>query len=67
MGFYDWTLFALDIGCVLLTVWVVAVKVARRADWEARDWVAVAAAGFMALYLEKVLAAFDAGRLFRCS
>ena len=51
----DWTLFALDIGCVLLTVWAVAIKVARRADWEARDWVAVAAAGFMALYVEKVL------------
>ncbi len=65
LGFYDWTLFALDIGCVLLTVWAVAIKVARRADWEARDWVLVAAAGFMALYLEKVLAAFDAGHLFQ--
>ena len=42
---------------MLLTVWAVAVKVARRADWEARDWVAVAAAAFMALYLEKALAA----------
>ena len=64
-GFFDWTLFALDIGCVLLTVWAVAIKVARRADWEARDWVAVAAAGFMALYLEKALGAFDTGHLFQ--
>ena len=65
LGFFDWTLFALDLGCVLVTVWAVAIKVARRADWEARDWVAVAAAGFMALYLEKVLGAFDAGHLFQ--
>ena len=53
------TMLAVDIGCVLLTVWAVAIKVARRADWEARDWVAVAAAAFMALYLEKALARFD--------
>ena len=64
-GFYDWTVFALDLGCVLLTVWAVAIKVARRADWEARDWVAVAAAGFMALYLEKALGAFDTGHLWQ--
>ena len=58
-------MFALDLGCVLLTVWAVAIKVARRADWEVRDWVAVAAAAFMALYLEKVLAAFDDGHLWQ--
>ena len=44
---------------MLLTVWAVAIKIARRADWEARDWVAVAAAAFMALYLEKALGRFD--------
>ncbi|AYE95604.1 hypothetical protein C0J29_13175 [Mycobacterium paragordonae] len=55
----EWTKLAVSVGCVLLTVWVVAVKVARRADWEARDWVAVAAAAFMALYVEKALGRFD--------
>jgi hypothetical protein len=55
----EWTMLAVGIGCVLLTVWAVAVKVARRADWEARDWVAVAAAAFTALYVEKVLGRFD--------
>jgi hypothetical protein len=53
------TMFAVCIGCVLLTVWAVAVKVATRADWEARDWVALAAAAFTALCLEKVLGRFD--------
>ena len=52
-------MLAVDIVCVLLTVWAVAIKVATRADWEARDWVAVAAAAFVALYLEKALARFD--------
>ena len=61
----EWTMFAVDIGCVLLTVWAVAIKVARRADWEARDWVAVAAAAFMALYLEKALGRFDPGHVWQ--
>jgi hypothetical protein len=61
----EWTMFAVGIGCVLLTVWWVAVKVARRADWEARDWVAVAAAGFMALYLEKAIGRFDATHVWQ--
>lgn len=55
----EWRMLAIGIGCALLTAWVVAVKLARRADWEARDWVAVAAAAFMALYVEKVLGRFD--------
>lgn len=55
----EWRMLAIGIGCVLLTIWVTAVKVARRADWEVRDWVAVAAAAFMALYVEKVLGRFD--------
>jgi hypothetical protein len=59
MTFNEWTMLAIAIVCVLLTVWAVAIKVARRADWEARDWVAVAAAAFMALYLEKPLGCFD--------
>jgi len=59
ISFQDWTKLAVDIGCVLLTVWAVAIKVARRADWEVRDWVAVAAAAFMALYLEKAIGRFD--------
>lgn len=53
------TMLAVDIGCVMLTVWVVAIKVRRRADWDAREWVAVAAAAFVALYLEKALGRFD--------
>jgi hypothetical protein len=56
----EWKELALGIGCVLLTVWAVAVKVANRASWEARDWVAVAAAAFAALYLEKSLGRFAA-------
>jgi hypothetical protein len=55
----EWMMLAVDIVCVLLTVWTVAVKVATRADWEARDWVAVTAAAFVALYVEKALARFD--------
>jgi hypothetical protein len=55
----EWRMLAVDIGCVLLTVCAVAVTVATRADWEARDWVAVAAAAFVALYLEKALGRFD--------
>jgi hypothetical protein len=56
---------AVNVVCVLLTVWAVAIKVARRADWEARDWVAVAAAAFVALYLEKVLGRFDTGHVWQ--
>jgi hypothetical protein len=60
-----WTMFAVCVGCVLLTVWAVAIKVARRADWEARDWVAVAAAAFMAVYLlEKALKRLDVGHFW---
>ena len=59
IGLIESAMLAIDIGCVLLTVWAVAVKVATRADWEARDWVAVAAAAFVALYLEKALGRFD--------
>jgi hypothetical protein len=55
----EWTMLRVDVVCVLLTVWAVAVKVATRADWEARDWVAVAAAAFVALYVEKALGRFD--------
>jgi hypothetical protein len=55
----EWGMLAVDIACVLLTVWSVAVKVANRADWEARDWVAVAAAAFVALYVEKALGRFE--------
>jgi hypothetical protein len=61
--FYERTMFALDVGFVMLTVLAVAIKVARRADWEVRDWVAVAAGAFTALYLEKAVAAFDDGHV----
>ena len=53
------TMIAIDLGCVMVTIWLVAVKFATRADWEARDWVAVAAGAFVALYLEKALGRFD--------
>jgi hypothetical protein len=59
IGPTEWGMLAVDVVCVLLTVWAVAVKVATRADWEARDWVAVATAAFAALYLEKVIVRFD--------
>ena len=54
----EWGMLAVDVGLVLLTVWAVVVKVANRADWAARDWVAVAAAAYMALYIEKALGRF---------
>ena len=61
--FYERTMFAVDIGFVLLTVLAVAIKVARRTDWEVRDWVAVATGAFLALYLAKAVAAFDDGHV----
>jgi hypothetical protein len=65
MDLTELMMLAVNVVCVLLTIWAVAIKVARRADWEARDWVAVAAAAFVALYLEKVLARFDAGHVWQ--
>jgi hypothetical protein len=59
VGVTELMMLAVDIACVLLTVWAVAVKVASRADWQARDWVAVAAAAFVALYTEKAIGRFD--------
>ncbi len=59
IGLIESAMLVIDIGCVLITVCAVAVKVATRADWEARDWVAVAAAAFVALYVEKALGRFD--------
>ena len=59
MDLTEFTMLAVNLECVLLTVWAVAIKVARRTDWEARDWVGVAAAAFVALYLEKALGRFD--------
>ncbi len=59
VGFLEWAWLTILVGCVLLTVWAVAIKIARRGDWEARNWVAVAAAGFVALYVEKALGRFD--------
>jgi hypothetical protein len=52
-------MFAVCIACVLLTIWQVAIKVATRADWEARDWVAVAAAVFVAVFAQKAIGCFD--------
>jgi hypothetical protein len=55
----QWGMVAVDVACVLVTIWWVALKVANRADWGARDWVAVAAAAFVALYMEKALGRFE--------
>lgn len=55
----EYTMLAINVLCVLITVWAIAIKVAIRDDWDAYDWVAVAAAAFLALYLEKSLARFD--------
>jgi hypothetical protein len=65
VGPLEWAMIVVDIWCVLLTIWAVAIKMARRADWEARDWVAVAAAAFVALYLEKAFGRFDASHVWQ--
>jgi hypothetical protein len=44
---------------VLVTIWATASRIRRRGDWEPQDWVALAAAGFVALYEEKALGRFD--------
>ncbi len=65
MNLTEFAMVAINLVCVLLTVWAVAIKIARRADWQARDWVAVAAAAFVALYLEKAIARFDAAHVWQ--
>jgi hypothetical protein len=56
----DWAEFGLGIALVLITFWAVVARVRAGRSWSARDWVTVAAAGFVALYGEKALGRFDA-------
>lgn len=65
VGPAEWAMIVIVGGCVLSTIWLVAVKFAKRADWQARDWVAVAAAAFGALYLEKAFGRFDASHVWQ--
>jgi hypothetical protein len=51
--------WAAGVVVVLVTMWATVWRVRRRADWEPMDWVAVAAAAFVALYGEKALGRFD--------
>jgi hypothetical protein len=52
--------FIFCIVLVLLNFWIAIARVRARRSWEARDWVALATAGFVALYNEKALARLDA-------
>ncbi|HET8570441.1 MAG TPA: hypothetical protein VFN14_00945, partial [Candidatus Limnocylindria bacterium] len=58
-----WVQFALGIALVLITYLAVAVRLRNRTDWTPRQWVAVAAAGFAALYGEKALGRFDTSHI----
>ena len=51
--------FVVPVALLLLTVARVAVQVRRRRPWTSRDWVMVAAASFVLLYYQKVLARAD--------
>ncbi|GIH14132.1 hypothetical protein [Rugosimonospora africana] len=55
----DYAYFGAGIVAVLITVWMTVARVRRRGNWQARDWSLVAAAGFAALYGEKLLGRFD--------
>jgi hypothetical protein len=55
-----YVLWGVGIVAVLITVAATAWRIRRRADWQPLDWVAVAAAGFVAFYEEKGLGRFDA-------
>ncbi|GAA3199005.1 hypothetical protein GCM10010532_018180 [Dactylosporangium siamense] len=54
-----YTLWYASLGAVLLTIWDATARIRRRADWQPRDWVALAAAVFVALYGVKALGRFD--------
>lgn len=58
-----WWSFALCILLVLLTFWSVAARVRGGRQLSVRDWVTVAAAGFIALYGEEALGRFDWGHI----
>jgi hypothetical protein len=55
----DYLFAAAGVAGVLLTVWGAVWRVRRRGSWTARDWVGLAAAGYLALYGEKALDRFD--------
>jgi hypothetical protein len=55
--------FGLGIVLVLLTFLSASRRFRARRAWTERDWVTVAAAGFVALYGEKALGRFDGGHV----
>jgi hypothetical protein len=59
----DHLLWGTGILAVLVTIWATAVRVHRRGTFEPQDWVAVAAAGFVAVYAEKALGRFDSSHV----
>jgi hypothetical protein len=56
----QYLMFGIGIALVLMTFWMVAIRIRGRHGWTPRDWVTVAAAGFVALYNEKAIGRFDA-------
>ncbi|MBO0870491.1 MAG: hypothetical protein J2P15_18195, partial [Micromonosporaceae bacterium] len=55
----DYLFAAAGVVGVLLTTWATVWRVRRRGAWAARDWVGLAAAGYLAFYGEKALSRFD--------
>jgi hypothetical protein len=55
--------FGLGIVLVLVTFWSAASRFRARRAWTERDWVIVAAAGFVVLYGEKALGRFGPGHI----
>ncbi len=51
--------FFVPVALLLLTVLRVTMQLRRRRSWSSRDWVMVAAASFVLLYFQKVLARAD--------
>jgi hypothetical protein len=55
-----WAVFwMVGIVVALLTIWATVARFRRRGDWESRDWVALALAGFLVFFEEKALGRYD--------
>jgi hypothetical protein len=61
----DVVLFATAVLAALLTFAATVRRVRARADWRPQDWMAVAAAAFVALYAEKTLGRLDSSHIWQ--
>jgi hypothetical protein len=55
----------IEFGLVMATIGATAVRLARRGNWYARDWVGVATAGFMVIYIEKAIGRLDSPHVWQ--